>query len=609
MRLTVLPTIVFTLLSLSSFAQPGTPDLTFGNQCKVVTNLGIDEIGRCTAIQADGKILVAGSIDSSTLAGDFLVVRYKTDGSLDSAFGKKGRKRIDFRKGNDIATAITILQDGSIILAGTTYNAFDASDADFAVVKLNSNGATDNNFGPNGRLIIDIQGRKDEASGIAITSDGKILIAGTTSNTNGSESAFAVAEYNADGTLNTSFGDAGKQIIGFGINFATCNDIAIQSDNKIVLGGTLANGLGQSNFALARISETGILDNTFGATGRITVDLYNKNDYLNSIVMQGSKIIAAGTTFNDNANTDADFGITRINSDGTVDNTFGIQGKVKTDYSSNYNTISQVDLLSDGEIVVSGAVNIGSTDFGFLIAGYSADGLLDTNFGTNGFTETYFTDASAIPYGMAIQGDDKIVVAGTAALNGATEDIAVARYNGDQVLPITLLSFTATKKQNTVLLNWQTASETNNNYFAIERSNNSNTNFKEIGKVSSKGNSSQTQQYSFEDVAPLSSVNYYRLKQVDKDGKATTSKIVLIDFSNGIIVQLYPNPVINTLNLKGLQGSKTTLSIINVNGKVLSTTTTTNTTYNWNIKALPSGNYYLRIESAGKINTIKFVKE
>lgn len=609
MRLTVLFTFLSASLSYSSFSQPGTLDQSFGNQGKVVTNLNVDETGKCMALQPDGKILIGGSVASAGQPADFLVLRYKTDGTLDSTFANKGRKRIDFKKNNDVATALVLLTDGSILVAGTAYNPVDASDANFVVTKLLSDGTTDNSFGPNGRLFIDIQGRKDEASGIAITSDNKILISGTTSNTDGSESAFVVVEYNEDGTLNTSFGDGGKKIVGFGINFATCNAMAIQSDNKIVLGGTFANTSNQSNFALARLTSAGILDNTFGGTGRVAIDLYGKNDMLNSITIQGDKIIAAGTTFNDVANTDADFAIARINSDGTIDNTFGTAGKVKTDYNSTYNGISSVGLLSDGEIIVSGVVDNGTTDLGFLVAGYSADGVLDNNFGTNGFTETYFTNASATPNAMVIQSDDKIVVTGDAATNGATADVALARYNGDQVLPITLSSFTAAKKQNSVLLVWQTASETNNNYFAIERSSNSSNGFKEIGRVSSRGNSSQMQQYSFEDITPLKGINYYRLKQVDKDGKSTTSKIVLVDFVTGAVIRLYPNPVKNMMNIAGLTGTKTTLSIVDMNGKVLSTTSTVNNSYNWNIRALPAGNYYLRIEAYKKITTIKFVKQ
>src|SRR4029079_18983814 len=132
MRLQLLSTIFFASLSLSSFSQAGTLDLSFGNQGKVNTNLGIDEFGRCTAVQADGKILVAGSITTTGAAGDFLIMRYKSDGTIDSTFGKKGRKRFDFRNGNDFATAIAVLADGSILLAGTTANPLDASEADFA---------------------------------------------------------------------------------------------------------------------------------------------------------------------------------------------------------------------------------------------------------------------------------------------------------------------------------------------------------------------------------------------------------------------------------------------------------------------------------------------
>lgn len=606
MRLTVLFTIFCTSLGLSSSGQPGTPDLGFGNQCKVITNFGVEELGFSTAIQADGKIIVAGGISSTGVPGDFLVVRYKSDGTLDSSFGKKGRKRIDFRQGNDVAAAILVLPDQSILIGGTTANSIDASEADFALVKLTSNGTVDNNFGPNGRLVIDFQGRKDEATGLALTADNKILISGTTSNPNGSESAFAIAKFNADGTLDISFGNSGREITGFGANFATCGAIVIQPDNKIVLGGTLANQSGQSNFALARLTAGGILDNAFGTAGRISIDFYQKNDFLKSLTMQGTDIIAAGITFNDNTNTDADFGIIRLNTDGSLDNSFGNLGKVKTDYNGNYNAVSQVGILSTGEIVVSGSTNDYSSEFGFIVAGYTADGMPDPNFGTNGFTETLFADPSAA-YGMAIQADDKIVVTGHAA--SLTEDIALARYNGSNTLPITLSSFDAVKKQNSVLLNWQTAFENNNSYFAIERSSNSSNGFKEIGRVNSKGNSSQLQQYSFEDFVPLNGVNYYRLKQTDKDGNTTISKIVLVDFNKGIIVKLYPNPVKEMLNVEGLSGAKTTISIIDLNGRVLSTTSTTNAVYNWSIKTLPAGNYYLRIESDRKVNTVKFIKE
>lgn len=98
MRLTLLSTIFFACIGSSSFSQSGILDQGFGNQGKVIANLGYDEISKCTIVQPDGKILVAGSINATGQPADFLVLRYKTDGTLDSTFANKGRKRIDFKK-------------------------------------------------------------------------------------------------------------------------------------------------------------------------------------------------------------------------------------------------------------------------------------------------------------------------------------------------------------------------------------------------------------------------------------------------------------------------------------------------------------------------------
>jgi hypothetical protein len=128
--------------------------------------------------------------------------------------------------------------------------------------------------------------------------------------------------------------------------------------------------------------------------------------------------------------------------------------------------------------------------------------------------------------------------------------------------------------------------------------------------VTSKGNFNQLQQYSFEDFSPLTDGNYYRLKQVDKDGKTNYSKTVFIDFEKITLIKLYPNPVEDMLTLEGLNANtKTTLSIVDVQGRVLAKATTTNSVYTWNIKQLPAGNYYVRIEAGKKVETMKFVKE
>jgi hypothetical protein len=208
-------------------------------------------------------------------------------------------------------------------------------------------------------------------------------------------------------------------------------------------------------------------------------------------------------------------------------------------------------------------------------------------------------NAQITPLGIEINSKGEIFI---------TNDSTHIRKIYEGALPITLSSFTATKKQLSVLLNWQTHNEQNNAYFIIERSNSSNTKFMEVGRVNSKGNSNHLQQYSFEDLNPFIGANYYRLTQVDKDGKSTYSKIVFIDFRKAATIKLYPNPVNDVITLEGLQGTSN-ISIIGLQGSILAKITATNSTYSWNIKQLPSGTYYVRIEEGKNVTTLKFVKE
>jgi len=179
---------------------------------------------------------------------------------------------------------------------------------------------------------------------------------------------------------------------------------------------------------------------------------------------------------------------------------------------------------------------------------------------------------------------------------------------GNFTLPITLTSFNATKKQTSVLLNWQTANEQGNAYFIVERSNSSSTKFMEVARVNSKGNSNHLQQYYFEDFNPFNGVNYYRLTQIDLDGKSTYSKVVFVDFSKTVTIKLYPNPAKDIITLQGLQNASN-ISIISAEGSVFAKTIASGSIYSWNIKQLPAGTYYVRIEVGKNVSTLKFVKE
>lgn len=177
------------------------------------------------------------------------------------------------------------------------------------------------------------------------------------------------------------------------------------------------------------------------------------------------------------------------------------------------------------------------------------------------------------------------------------------------VFPVTYISFTAEKTGKSVLINWKTANESNNDYFAVERSKDGNS-FSQIGIVKSKGNSSQQQQYSYEDFNYTTGTNYYRLKQVDIDGKFSYSNIISINFETSPVIKIFPNPVKTVLRIEGLIATENSrLSIIDATGKVLQQISTTSDSYTYNLQKLPPGIYYVKIDSEKKVTTLKFVKE
>jgi hypothetical protein len=179
----------------------------------------------------------------------------------------------------------------------------------------------------------------------------------------------------------------------------------------------------------------------------------------------------------------------------------------------------------------------------------------------------------------------------------------------DITLPLQLLSFSTQRNDKTNLLKWNTVNEMNTDRFEIQRSDNSRS-FSSIGTVRAFNNGKSKNDYAFTDIQPLKAVNYYRLKMIDKDGKFSYSMIRSIDNTSSFDVKLYPNPVRDIITLEGLSAnSKTNISIISLQRSVLAKSTANSSTYTWNIKQLPAGTYYVRIEAGKNVTTLKFIKE
>jgi uncharacterized delta-60 repeat protein len=398
-------------------AAPGDLDPSFGNGGKVITSFSNSVGGRhsrayAMAIQSDGKIVVAG---------ERTLVRYNKDGSLDTLFGLGGKVTTPT---DTSFNAVAIQSDGKIVIAGWII----AGNADFALIRYNTDGSLDTSFGTNGGIVVTtISGSADIAHAVAILSDGRIIAAGASGPYPSVD--FAVVRYNPDGSLDSTFGTGGKVVTDISGLPNIAYSMAIQADGKVVAAGY--SGLSDRDFALVRYNTDGTLDNSFGTGGRVTTSIGSKEDRAYAVAVQSDgRVVAAGFTFSGSSN---DFALTRYNTDGSLDSSFGTGGKVITPVGSS-SSIYAVAIQSNGKIVAVG----GS---GFALARYNTNGSLDSSFGSGGKVTTLIGNGISEARAVAIQPDGKIVAAGTITyIQGGDgisgSDFALARYLGDPAISL-----------------------------------------------------------------------------------------------------------------------------------------------------------------------------
>ena len=416
--LIMLPVIVL-LATSSIYARSGELDSSFGEDDKVTTAIGNGEDrAYSVAIQNDGKIVTAGYSDNGS-DYDFAVVRYNIDGSLDSSFGTGGIVTTDAGGDHDEAMSIAIQKNGKIVVAGGRMisGAFD-----FVVVRYNTDGTPDTSFGTDGIVTTNIgDPGYANAKSVAIQSDGKIIAAGIGESSSGYN--FAIVRYNTDGTTDTSFGTGG--IVTTDVN-GSASSVTIQDDGKIIAAGDSYDGDSIYYFALIRYNTNGTLDTTFGTGGMVTTNIGPVGDSAakSLLVQKDGKIVAAGSTMTD---THPYFALTRYNSNGTPDTSFGTDGVVITEVSSA-DGASSVTIQDNGKIVATGGMFEE-----FNLVRYNTNGTPDTSFGIDGIVTT---DVGGGVSSVTIQKDGKIVTAGWSD-NSSDFDFAVVRYVGDPVTTTT----------------------------------------------------------------------------------------------------------------------------------------------------------------------------
>jgi uncharacterized delta-60 repeat protein len=413
---------------------PGLLDKSFGTAGIVTTNFNGPtsmDLGNDMAIQTDGKIVVVGyTFGSGPTATDWILARYLPSGALDPTFGTGGRVITDFYGSfDDNATGVALQPDGKIIVVGQTHD--PSTGENVAMARYNTDGSLDSSFGPmhNGRVVthsgyVDDAPNWEQASDVMVLPSGTIVVVGDIVYGGSGYTHCFVAQYLSTGFLDSSFDGDGMISYTYSPTFgSTATAVTYDSTMlKYVIAGNTATGSG-SDFAVARLNPSGTLDSSFGVAGRVATTFgFSSSDAAHTLaVVSSSRIVAAGIS-------EGDFAMIRYNSDGTVDSSFGTSGYVTTDFGG-FDSANELLVQPSGKLVLVGTKGTSSSDV--ALARYKDNGALDTWLGTSGKVVTTISAGSIEgASGAALQSDGKIVIAGSSNAAGSP-DFLVARYHGD----------------------------------------------------------------------------------------------------------------------------------------------------------------------------------
>ena len=413
---------------LARYNSDGSLDPTFGSQGVVTTPEGVTTTVYSLIVQSDGKIIAAGSNYNNDITYA-AVFRYNTDGSLDSSFGNSGKV---LKQGGAIYAA-ALQADGKIVGAGNTLTGGINS---IALYRFNTNGTSDESFGSDGQITTSSNGGShlETARSVLLTSAGKIIAVGGATN----DHFFTAVRFDAQGSLDASFGNGGVvsvSVAPYSGDDSLALSAVLQPDGKLIAAGYGKPTDLTSDFALVRLNSDGSLDSGFGTGGESLTDIGEASVTTTGVAAQtDNKIVTVGSAFDGNI---YHIALVRHNADGTLDNTFGINGKVIAyNYAATTDYANAVVIQPDGKIIIAGSY--GSSSGGFLLMRFNTDGTMDTTFNGSGKVITIFDTYGAIPTSLALDAAGKIVAAGYVNPNSSQRDFAVARYNADGSLDTSL---------------------------------------------------------------------------------------------------------------------------------------------------------------------------
>lgn len=413
--------LLLSSISLVPLQAQQTLDPTFGTDGVVNTALDPGYDGAyAMALQTDGKIVITGP--SGTPGSlNVLVARYSTDGLLDAGFGTNGVAIFNIN-GDDYGYAIALQDDGKVLVAGSTKT---GTNNDMLVLRLLSDGMPDTSFGPAGVVTLDGGSTNDKVNAIAVRPDGHIVIGGNA--TTAGKECFYLAQINADGTLDDSFGTSGEVKHLVGTDNCQLNALSLLDDGRIVAAGSSFATATQYDFAVCRYMADGSFDTSFNTTGKAVIAASTTNDNGYGVAVQTDGDIVVGGVQNSTSTSAAIVTLARSNADGTLDDAFGTDGLAHLFTGGNPTRAAQVIIQPDGAILACGTASPAANERDSYLCRLTSDGVADASFGVNG--ELIFGEVNLYRETpcMVLQPDGKVIVGGIDAGGGVVNTLLL-RY-------------------------------------------------------------------------------------------------------------------------------------------------------------------------------------
>lgn len=364
------------LVSAVGFAQPGALDPNFAEGGFGVFPTGTESQLNDVAVMPDGKIIATGYFVDSQSPGQVMVRRFLPSGEADTDWGNQGvvYPNLDFERSS--GKNLVLQPDGKILVSGyvktgNVYHGF--------LMRLMPDGTPDDSFDTDGFLSFSPDGQYTNFGGLALQPDGKIVLTGFWT-VNGMDVLMTI-RFLSDGSPDPTFNNTGYQVLSPETGETFGNDVSIQPDGNIVVAGTANPGGGHWDFFILRYLPNGTPDISFGNGGKVWMDVEQKDDIAEDVlIMTNGAIMVGGYSYNSAA---TKFTLVRLQPNGDPDVGFGNNGKLTTAVGQQQDYLVEIEVTSQGYILAAGSSQIGSS-YNLAVVRYLPNGSLDPAFGANG---------------------------------------------------------------------------------------------------------------------------------------------------------------------------------------------------------------------------------